>query len=109
MAFVEIGKGELAREVQRLFLQAQDISHNKGVKTAVKLQINVYPPDPKDTDQDSGYVSYDTTLLQPSDKSRKFHTILNDRGMITAVGTNKNSILNLDFFDDKEPEFSEVE
>ena len=77
MAFVEIGKGKLAKEVQRLFLQAQDISFTKGVKTAVKLQINVFPPDEKDSDRDMGMISFDTQLVQPPDKSQKFHTLLN--------------------------------
>jgi hypothetical protein len=108
MAFVEIGKGELAREVQKLFLQAQDLTFRKGVKTSVKLAIHIYPPDPKDPDQDSGGISYETQLIQPSDKSRKFFTLLNERGMIEADGKNKNSILNLDFFEDDEPEFNEV-
>ena len=109
MAFVEIGKGELAREVQQLFVRGQDASFQKGVKAQIKLTINVYPPDPKDPDRDMGYVSYDTNLLLPADKSIKYHTLLNDRGQIVQNGKNKNSILNLDFFESNEPEFNEIE
>lgn len=74
MAFYEIGRGQLGRDIQAQFEKAQSIAVEREVDVKVKLEITIHKPS-EDEEEWIRSVSYIHELKQPPMKSPKHGTV----------------------------------
>ena len=93
MAFFEVGRGELGREIQEDFDKAQLLAANRGLPIKIKVEITVHPPDANDNNY--GAVSYSHQIVQPPYASRKHETVLQN-GVVVADAAEPLEQLQMD-------------
>jgi len=90
LAFYEIGKGSLFREMQSIFEQAQITARDENGTVVVSLKIHVMPPEV--TNGKFGHIAYQIGVSNPARKSVKYTTELID-GIIINDGNDMDDIL----------------
>jgi hypothetical protein len=90
LAFYEIGKGSLFREMQSVFEQAQITARDENGTVVVSLKIHVMPPEI--TDGRFGHIAYQIGVANPPRKSVKYTTELRD-GLIINDGEDMADVL----------------
>jgi len=106
MAFYEIGRGQLGRDLQEHFEKAQAISTEREVDVKIKLEIVVHKPDQNDEEYIRS-VSYSHELKQPPMRSRKFNTVHKDGVIVkdAAETPEQTSLLDLELDGNKTVKF----
>jgi hypothetical protein len=91
LAFYEIGKGSLLREMQELFEEAQAYTQIEGLPASVKLSITVLPG----SDEGFGMVRFQVGISKTPKQSKHFTTLIRD-GLAIADGDDPADALQLD-------------
>ena len=101
MAFYEIGRGQLARDMQEAFERAQKIAVEREIDVNISLKITVHKPDPNEEDYIRS-VSYSHELKQPPMKSLKYNAVQKDNVIIRDAEQSPEQLSMLDL-DIKKP------
>lgn len=92
LMFYELAEGELARQVQKDFEEAQAATHARGVKTKIVLEITLHP-ESRDR-RGTAMVEYKSQMKAPAKASIQYVTELNREGQLVDSGARQGSIFN---------------
>lgn len=90
--FYELAEGELAKQVQKDFEEAQAITHGRGVKTKVILEVTLHP-ESRDR-RGTAMVEFKSQMKAPPKASIQYVTELNREGQLVDSGARQGNIFN---------------
>jgi hypothetical protein len=92
LMYYELGEGELTTQVQKDFEDAQAITHQRGVKTKLTIEIIIHPESREK--RGTAEVEFRSKVSAPPRQSIKHITEVNREGELYDSGHRQQSILD---------------
>ncbi|MEO7778487.1 MAG: hypothetical protein ABIY63_13225 [Fibrobacteria bacterium] len=90
LMFYEIAEGHFAEQVQKDFVDAQAVAHDRGVPIKIDIQITVFPE--SRAHRGTGKVKFRSNLKAPVRESIEFITEVSQEGQIVDSGHRQNTL-----------------